>query len=180
MKKRIIKSFVLLFILLISTACSSENRLLVYREKCIFKDDYKFTTFDKRLYLKIPEHKNNDINPNVLIEDAIEFDNLELSQRALEIAKLLEGSYGSCIEIADKFLTMFYGRQLYVENSITVDNARPGDILYYTDGGLGVEHWGIYLNEQYSLQGNFNGSALIINGYELNNATYPIIRRIIE
>ena len=96
---------------------------------------------------------------------------------AYEVAYGLLGMGGSCFYIATLFCQRYWGKFLCMENVYQVYDPQPGDILYYFDGGLGVEHWGIYLDENCSLQGNYNGTTILINGYYLNNASYPIFLR---
>lgn len=183
MIKKIVKNCLLISLLAINTSCTySNNKFLVYRDRCILSNEYTIFPIKKEsILLNVPNNyviENKE--PKEVINDAIVFNNLELSNRAFIIAESLVGRFGSCLEIADIFLSEFFGRNIFAEQSIIVDEPRPGDILYYANGGLGVEHWGIYLNEDYSLQGNFNGSTIIMSGYLLNNASYPIFRRVIE
>ena len=96
---------------------------------------------------------------------------------AYDIAYGLLGRGGSCFYIASLFVEQFTGKVLCDSNCYQVFDPEPGDVLYYFDGGLGVEHWGIYLDESHSLQGNYNGTTIIWNSIYLNNASYPIFLR---
>ena len=183
MIRKFIKIFCLINVLLLNSSCAfNNNRFLEYRDDCIFEDKLSIYSFDNaNPFSKLPEALVLDeTNPKDVINNAIDLNNIKLYDKAFLIAQSLVGRFGSCLEIADLFLSEFIGRNVYAEDSIIVSTPRPGDILYYSNGGLGVEHWGIYLNEEYSLQGNFNGTTIIMNGYLLNNASDPIFRRVIE
>ena len=95
-----------------------------------------------------------------------------------DVAYSLVGYGGSCLYIASLFVNRYFGVGHSIANIYQVYDPKPGDVMYYANGGLGVEHWAIYLDENHSLQGNYNGSAVILNSIYLNNASYPIFYRV--
>lgn len=50
---------------------------------------------------------------------------------------------------------IFDGRFLALFHKIPFEEAKPGDIIYYTDGGLGVDHVATYIGDGLAVHGNF-------------------------
>lgn len=96
-------------------------------------------------------------------------------QSILNIAKSLVGRGGNCWYIANLFIKKYTGH--YINSYYCVDEPQPGDLIYYRNGGLGCQHWAIYLGDDKALQGNFNGKAKITSVY-LKNASSPIYYRV--
>lgn len=96
----------------------------------------------------------------------------------LAIAQALVGMKGYCSDVANAFLQKFYSADVNCYNTydISEEEAKPGDIIYYADGGLGIQHYAIYLGQDKALQGNFEGQAKI-KGVYLKNASKPQFKR---
>lgn len=94
-----------------------------------------------------------------------------------DIANYLVGRPGECYYIAQLFIDMYLGPEHRIVNAKLVEEPLPGDVIYYRNGGLGVEHWAIYLGNDAALQGNYLGTT-IIGGVYLQNASKPIFYRV--
>lgn len=103
------------------------------------------------------------------------------SSNYLAIAQNLVGMRGYCSDVANAFLQKFYNDDSTCYNTydISEEEAKPGDIIYYADGGLGVQHYAIYLGNDKALQGNFEGIAQI-KGVRIKNASEPQFKRAIN
>lgn len=93
---------------------------------------------------------------------------------AYSIASGLVGMGGWCTDVANAFLASFYGdgSNCFDTYPVSASEAKPGDVIYYADGGLGMQHYAIYLGGDTALQGNFLGTTQI-RGVYLNNASEP-------
>lgn len=100
---------------------------------------------------------------------------------AYDLALNFIGMGGYCNVVAQAFINAYYGpgHSIYNTYDVSIDEAQPGDIIFYTNGGLGLEHWAVYLGGDYALQGNYLGTTIIGKVY-LNNASCPQFRRIIQ
>lgn len=45
---------------------------------------------------------------------------------------------------------------------ITADQAQPGDLLYYMDGGAGVPHIAVYAGNGMAVHGGYNGNQTVV------------------
>lgn len=93
------------------------------------------------------------------------------------IANSLVGTPGDCFYICQLFIQAYTGQWRSFGDVYQTDSPSPGDLIYYSDGGIGYEHWAIYLGGDSALQGNFNGTTVIGNVY-LNNASSPIFYKL--
>ncbi len=93
------------------------------------------------------------------------------------IANSLVGTGGDCLYICRLFLQAYTGEWKSFADLYQTDSPSPGDIIYYSNGGIGYEHWAIYLGGDSALQGNFNGTTVIGSVY-LNNASSPIFYKL--
>ena len=94
-----------------------------------------------------------------------------------DIANYLVGTGGSCFYVAQLFIEIYMGPGHRIANAYQVFDPVPGDVIYYVDGGIGYEHWAIYLGPDTALQGNYLGTTIIGPVY-LRNATAPIFYRV--
>ena len=94
---------------------------------------------------------------------------------AWAVARSLVGRGGDCWSICKLFTQLFSGKN--INNRYIVNEPVPGDIIYYTEGGLNLPHWAIYLGDGLALHGNYNGSAQIKSVY-LTGASYPVYYRV--
>lgn len=90
---------------------------------------------------------------------------------AWAVARSLVGRGGDCWSICKLFVQMFSGKNIN-SRYVTADPI-PGDLIFYSNGGLGTNHWAIYLGDGLALHGNYNGSARIAAIY-LTGASTPI------
>lgn len=98
---------------------------------------------------------------------------------AFNLALDFVGMKGSCNEIAQKFIDCYFGEGhnvLIDTYSISSDEAKPGDIIYYTNGGLGQQHYAVYLGGSSALHGNINGKAVIGCVYMSHGSTPQFYR----
>ncbi|MBR0461424.1 MAG: hypothetical protein IJJ00_01755 [Erysipelotrichaceae bacterium] len=94
-----------------------------------------------------------------------------------DIANYLVGTGGSCFYVAQKFITIYMGEGHRIADAYQISDPVPGDVVYYANGGIGYEHWAIYLGPETALQGNYLGTTIIGPLY-LKNATSPIFYRV--
>ena len=94
---------------------------------------------------------------------------------AWAIARSLVGRGGDCWSICKLFIQLFSGKN--INNRYVVSEPVPGDIIYYSNGGLGVNHWAVYLGDGLALHSNYNGIAQIKSIY-LTGASYPVYYRV--
>lgn len=80
---------------------------------------------------------------------------------AWKVAYSLVGYEGDCWYIANLFSQRFRGYSISSKYQISYEEAIPGDLIYYVNGGLNVQHWAIYLGDGVALHGNYNGSTQI-------------------
>jgi len=100
--------------------------------------------------------------------------------KAYEIAQNYIGMPGTCLEVAYAFTREYQGERFKNFDNyrdVSVFEAAPGDIIYYENGGIGYEHWAVYLGGDLALQGNYIGGTVIGKVY-LNNASDPQFRRL--
>ena len=94
------------------------------------------------------------------------------------IAKNLIGTHGSCLYICQLFIYEYTGEWPSFSNTVTTDSPKPGDLIYYSNGGTGYEHWAVYLGGQSALQGNYNGTTVIGSIY-LSHASSPVFYKFV-
>lgn len=96
---------------------------------------------------------------------------------AWTIANSLVGMPGDCFYICQLFIQAYRGQWRSFGDIYQTDSPEPGDLIYYTDGGLGTQHWAIYLGGDQSLQGNYNGTTVIRSLY-IDSASSPIFYKL--
>ena len=103
----------------------------------------------------------------------------EADENALEVASLFLGMPGACNVVAQAFINYYYGTEYNIFNTYEVSylEARPGDIIYYEDGGLGLHHYAVYLGGDSALHGNIYNTTVIRKVY-MNYGSKPHFRRI--
>ena len=86
---------------------------------------------------------------------------------AFHLAEEFIGMYGGCNEVAQAFINSYYGEGYNVFDTypISKEEAEPGDIIYYLNGGLGEQHWAVYLGGASALQGNIYGTTVLGSVY---------------
>lgn len=100
-------------------------------------------------------------------------------QDAVELAKSFIGMQGSCDKVAQAFITAYFGKgySMYDTYQVSIDEIKPGDVIYYTDGGLGLQHWAVYLGGDSALHGNIHNTTVIGSVY-MNYGSTPSFYRI--
>lgn len=100
---------------------------------------------------------------------------------AFHLAENFIGMKGSCNEVAQAFIDAYFGEGYDVllgTYPITLEEAKPGDIIFYTNGGIGQQHYATYLGGFSALQGNINGTTFIGCVY-MNRGSAPQFRRLV-
>lgn len=85
------------------------------------------------------------------------------------------GMKGSCDVVAQAFIDTYLGEGhdiLVNTYRVTKEEAMPGDVIFYVDGGIGLQHYAIYLGGCSALQGNINGTTVIGSVY-MNHGSTP-------
>lgn len=130
---------------------------------------------DYEQYLEKFDFKNNSwetLNRNMAAEKG------EANQNAYDLALSFVGMEGNCFYVAQAFINAYLGNYSITSGyPIAAHEALPGDIIYYNNGGIGFEHWAIYLGGNAVLHGNFEGRAIIGETY-LKNGSEPQFFRI--
>lgn len=96
---------------------------------------------------------------------------------AWNVAYSLVGYGGDCWYIANLFSQRFRGHSIGSRYQVSYDEAIPGDLIFYSNGGIGVQHFATYLGDGKALQGNYNGTT-IIGSVWLKGASSPIFYRV--
>ncbi|MCR5299569.1 MAG: C40 family peptidase [Erysipelotrichaceae bacterium] len=96
---------------------------------------------------------------------------------AYAIAESLIGMGGYCTDVANTFLALYFGDGSNCFDTYDIDpsQAQPGDVVFYSDGGTGYQHYAIYLGGEMSLQGNWLGTTIIRSVFI--NGSAPQFRR---
>lgn len=95
-------------------------------------------------------------------------------------AQCFVGMTGWCTEIAQKFIDAYFGAGYSVFDTydVSYEEALPGDVIYYTDGGLGMQHYAVYLGNDLALQGNMDGGISRLGSIYLNKGSEPQFKRL--
>ena len=93
------------------------------------------------------------------------------------IANGLVGTPGNCFYICQLFIQAFTGEWNSLGNIYQTDSPSPGDLIYYADGGMGAQHWAIYLGGDQALHGNYNGNTVIRSIY-LKSGSSPVFYKL--
>lgn len=112
------------------------------------------------------------------IDDSYTFNLSEVvGQDAWTIANSLVGMPGDCFYICQLFIQAYTGQWRSFGDIYQTDSPEPGDLIYYANGGMGTQHWAIYLGDDQSLQGNFNGTTVIRSLY-IASASSPVFYKL--
>ena len=93
------------------------------------------------------------------------------------IANGLVGTPGNCFYICQLFIQAFTGEWNSHGNIYQTDSPSPGDLIYYANGGMGAQHWAIYLGGDQALHGNYNGTTVIRSIY-LKSGSSPVFYKL--
>lgn len=127
----------------------------------------------------IASTSNIYIRRNRLNDNLIEYKGLA-DYEAYKLAEEFIGMEGSCADVAQAYIDKYFGEgyNVFKTYNISMEEAEPGDIIFYEDAGNGEVHYAVYLGGFSALQGNVNGQALIGFVY-LRNGSEPIFQRLI-
>lgn len=103
-----------------------------------------------------------------------------ISDDPYTVAQCFVGMTGWCTTIAQKFVNHYLGSgyNIFDTYDISYSEAIPGDIIYYTNGGLGMQHYAVYLGGELALQGNMDGGIAKIGSIYLTHGSEPQFRRL--
>ena len=111
----------------------------------------------------------------------IDFENLKgnVDYNAFHLAEEFIGMGGGCNEVAQAFINAYYGEgyNIFDTYPVSKEEAMPGDIIYYTNGGLGDHHYAVYLGGSSALQGNIYGTTVLGSVY-MTYGTEPQFQRL--
>lgn len=98
---------------------------------------------------------------------------------AFHLAEKFVGMPGSCNEIAQTFIKFYFGEgyNIYDTYSVSKEEAKPGDIIFYENGGIGYIHYAVYLGGSSALQGNVYGKTVLGSVY-MNLGSEPHFYRL--
>ncbi len=101
------------------------------------------------------------------------------SGSAYDLALNYIGMGGWCTDVAQAFINEYLGSgyNIFDTYSVSASEAQPGDIIYYSNSGLGTQHYAVYLGGESALHGNFNGTTVIRSVY-LKNGSEPQFLRL--
>lgn len=90
----------------------------------------------------------------------------EVNEEVLELARQFLGMPGTCDKVAQAFIDAYFGEGFKVTDwnqleEVDMLDAKPGDIIFYTNGGLGMQHYATYLGGSTALQGNIYNTTKI-------------------
>lgn len=141
-------------------------------------EDYKKYTEEKEKEEAKRRKEESLARSRETLENAIT--NCEISSDPVATAQCFVGLEGWCTTIAQKFIDAYFGAgySIYDTYDISYEEAKPGDVIYYADGGLGMQHYAVYLGNDIALQGNMSGGISKIGSVYLNYGTEPQFRRI--
>ena len=86
---------------------------------------------------------------------------------------------GGCNVVAQAFINSYYGEgyNIFDTYPVSKEEAMPGDIIYYVNGGLGDHHYAVYLGGASALQGNIYGTTVLGSVY-MTYGTEPQFQRL--
>jgi len=154
---------------------------VIFNDKKVTFENVEVIVLSQKDYEDCINYINYDINDaytaNLALAD-LKGDGTKT--KAYEIAQKYVGMPGTCLQVAYAFTREFQGERFQNFDNykdVSVFEAAPGDIIYYENGGIGYEHWAVYLGGDLALQGNYIGGTVIGKVY-LNNASDPQFRRL--
>ena len=159
-----------------SLAKNNDNSsfLIKFNKEYISIDDYDLIKSEMEDAIKEYEEKKSYILYGTdYISNAFNLSYKTDSDDVWSIAEDLIGTRGSCLYICQLFIYEYTGEWRSFSDIVTTDSPEPGDLIYYANGGVGYEHWAIYLGGESALQGNYNGTTVIGSIY-LRHASSPV------
>lgn len=110
-----------------------------------------------------------------------EFEKLKgnVDYNAFHLAENFVGMPGGCNEVAQAFINSYFGEgyDVFSTYPISKEEAMPGDVIFYEDGGLGYIHYAVYLGGASALQGNIYGTTVLGSVY-MTYGSEPLFYRL--
>lgn len=110
-----------------------------------------------------------------------EFEKLKgnVDYNAFHLAENFIGMPGACNEVAQAFINSYFGEgyNIFDTCSVSKEEAMPGDIIFYENGGLGEMHYAVYLGGASALQGNIYGTTVLGSVY-MTYGSEPLFYRL--
>lgn len=163
----------------IIAADSSKNVTSIEAEvKVVTQEEYEDYLKQKEIKLREKEAEERRVRHQEMVEYfASENDDLLGGTDIYELALQYVGRTGQCTTIAQSFLKDYFGHgSIYDAYEVSYEDAQPGDIITYANGGLGLPHVAIYLGQGKALHGNWKGSAVIADAI-MGGASDPVFSR---
>lgn len=111
----------------------------------------------------------------------IDFEELKgvVDYDAFHLAEEFVGMGGGCNVVAQAFIDAYFGEgfNIFDTYSVSKEEAKPGDVIFYTNGGLGDHHYAVYLGGSSALQGNIYGTTVLGSVY-MTYGTEPQFQRL--
>ncbi len=159
---------------------SSKNITSIDAEvKVLKQEEYDALMAQKERQRIIEEEKEQAVRRNAMREylaaDTTEKSNTDIYNLALNYL----GMEGQCVAVARAFMNEYMGYNVNIYDTYTVsyDEAQPGDIIEYANGGNGLSHVAVYLGGGKALHGNWKGTTVIADAI-VSGATDPIFKRL--
>ena len=97
--------------------------------------------------------------------------NESIANSALQLVGITNGM--QCTEVATMALNMagfsagvHYPDQYYIYGyAVPASEARPGNLIFYNNGGRGIDHIAIYIGDGLAVHGNYNGCTVVESAY---------------
>lgn len=119
---------------------------------------------------EIPAKKETKVVGPEITEDQLAVSRgKRLANEALKLVGVTNGL--SCTEVASIALRNagikagIHWPDSYVTYGEYVEEPQPGDLIFYNNGGRGVDHIAIYIGDDLAVHGNFDGMTLVASAY---------------
>lgn len=173
--------------LLVKAVSSDEEKDYVFADKANTK--YILSTKGQEVATNNFDKLQNELNGAIeeyekeqaLKKSSVQTYSFDLSELAggdiWSIANGLVGTPGNCFYICQLFIQALTGTWNPLNNLSQTDSPEAGDLIYYADGGVGAQHWAVYLGGDQALHGNFNGTTVIRSIY-LKHGSSPVFYKV--
>lgn len=147
--------------------------------KVLTQEDYDTAIAQRERQRIIEEEKESAKRRQAMREYLAANDTEEDNTDIYSLAQSYLGMQGQCVTVARAFISDYLGYNVDIYNSyeVSYDEAQPGDIIEYSNGGHGLSHVAIYLGGGKALHGNWKGTTVIAEAV-VPGATDPIFKRL--
>ena len=137
--------------------------------KVVSTEEWKEYVADNTNNYKRRRKENDEFEQ---LKGLVDYDTFHLAENFI-------GMPGGCNEVAQAFINSYYGEgyNIFDTYPVTKEEAMPGDIIYYINGGLGEQHYAVYLGGASALQGNIYGTTVLGSVY-MNYGSEPQFQRL--